>query len=323
MAELASPATPRARWRSLTPLDNAYGSFSSLAGKNKPDAGNNVEPGPTGCRRARAAAVNKGSVALVSAIQQNDLEALEFHSHHGEGNVSLATAIQQRDLEALEFLLQKKKNHVDINFRGARPLHLALRAIVSKDDKGFRMVELLLKHGADPNLHMGDAQMELAPLHGAVLVGDVALASLLLGSRADANGVDVHGSTALHTLCQQRLAIGGAAARQQAVDLLLRHGANPLELDSSGCTAEELAFDPQLQALLRRASRWYTYAGTAAVCRHVDGIRDAMKSGNPFLAYPEFQKHLTEFVSGAELPWTRDCTIWSILGLPSNAQGTW
>jgi hypothetical protein len=178
------------------------------------------------------------------------------------------------------------------------------------------MVELLLRHGANPNLHHGDAKTEFAPLHGAALLGDVALVSLLLGWHADANGVDANGSTVLHALCQQKFALGGAAARRQAVDMLLRHGANPMALNSEGCTPEDLAFDPQLRAQLRRASSWYTSAATTVACKHLDGTCDAMNGGNPFLAYPELQKKLIQFVSGTPLPWTDEHTkvtapIWS------------
>jgi len=293
--DLVEPASPAlARFRSLTPPKQPRGvrgqvcldstcDFESLVGKPTPGVGSHLERMlRRGCRPARAAATNEGSAALV-------------------------TAIQQRDLEALEHLLQKKEAHVDVNCRGLRPLHLALRATLSFEDEGCRMVELLLRHGANPNLHQGDSKMEFAPLHGAAVLGDVALVSLLLGFRADANGVDANGSTALHALCQQKFALGGAAVRRQAVDMLLRHGANPMALDSAGCTPEELAFDPQLRAQLQRASCWYTSAATAAACRRHEGTCDAMK-GNPFLAYPELQKKLIQFVSGTSLPGTDDHT---------------
>jgi len=285
LAEPVSPITPPARLRSLTPpsqprgvrgpwpLDSVCG-FSSLARENTPHSE---------CRPAEVAAISDGSVALV-------------------------TAIQQRDLDALEHLLRNNTAHVDVNCLGLRPLHRAFRATLSQSDGGFKMVELLLRYGANPNLHPGDAKMELPLLHGAALVGDVALVSLLLGFRAIANGVDAHGSTALHTLCQQKFALGGAAAKRQTVDMLLRHGANPMALDSAGCTPEGLAFDPQLQAQLRRASCCYTCATMTVACRRFHGRCDAVERRNPFLSCPDLQNQLVAFVCGTALPQTHDCS---------------
>mmetsp|Transcript_123721 Transcript_123721/g.246265 ORF Transcript_123721/g.246265 Transcript_123721/m.246265 type:complete len:319 (-) Transcript_123721:487-1443(-) len=293
--DLVEPAFPAlARFRSLTPpkqprevrgqarLDSAR-DFESLVGKPTASVGSHLERPLRrgGYRPVRAASLSDGSTAI-------------------------ATAIQQRDFEALEHLLQKEEVSVDFNCHGLRPLHLALRATFSLDDGGLRMVELLLRHGANPNLHHGDAKMEFAPLHGAALLGDLALVSLLLGFRADTNGVDANGSTPLHALCQQKLALGGATAKRQAVDMLLRHGANPMALDSEGCTPEELASEPQLRAQLRRASLWYTSAAMTAACRRVQGTCNATSGGNPFCAYPELHDKLVQFVSGSPSPWNDD-----------------
>lgn len=207
----------------------------------------------------------------------------------------------------MEHLLQEDETQVDVSCGGLRPLHLALRAVASNDSMGFKMVELLLRYGANPNPHQGDTKMQPASLHGAVLAGDVPLVSLLLDFRAVANGVDAHGSTALHTLCQQTYALGGAAARRKAVDVLLRHGANPMALDSAGRIPEELGCEPQLRAQLQRASYWYTRAAMAIACRQLDGACDTKESGNPFFAFPDLQQQLFQFVVGT--PETHDFTM--------------
>ncbi len=80
------------------------------------------------------------------------------------------------------------------------------------------MAELLLRHGANPNIGNGRSQNSLLPLAVAVSTGgygNADMVALLLKYRANANVVSTYGTTPLHYACQAKIAA-----------LLIDYGAN-------------------------------------------------------------------------------------------------
>jgi ankyrin repeat protein len=87
------------------------------------------------------------------------------------------------------------------------------------------LVELLLRHGADPNVKdsAGDA-----PLHKAVEYGVVDVAAVLLRHGADPNARNKEGRTPLHAAAMR--------CRADLAEPLLKHGADPNARDARGGT---------------------------------------------------------------------------------------
>lgn len=83
----------------------------------------------------------------------------------------------------------------------------------------------LLARGASPNARDGEGR---PPLVSAILGNSVALAGLLLESRADVNAVDEHGWTPLHFAADEVL--------PQMASLLLAKNADPNVRDDEGNT---------------------------------------------------------------------------------------
>ena len=103
---------------------------------------------------------------------------------------------------------------------GETPLTLALLSFHHKE-----MVELLLTHGADPNItiHIQDT-----PLHRAVerdLPYDL---ELLLANGADPDTINLSGSTSVHSAV--------AHGQTKILEMLLDYGANPNAKDGGGHT---------------------------------------------------------------------------------------
>jgi ankyrin repeat protein len=93
-----------------------------------------------------------------------------------------------------------------------------------------KVVELLLKHKADPNLPDDDGT---TPLHEAARLGDIETAIRLLEFNAKIDAQDKNGRTPLH-----KAAISGHG---DTVDFLLDAGADPTVQDKDGRTARDVA----------------------------------------------------------------------------------
>ncbi|XP_023319336.1 ankyrin-2-like [Trichogramma pretiosum] len=143
-----------------------------------------------------------------TATSRDGLTALHVLSQNRECDTSLAQTLLRGDLDV----------SVDASDKcGNTPLHLALH------HGNAKMVELLLRHGANPN-SINEARM--APVHvisrrdpygnlGELFFG--VANEMRLSVRVDAQ--DNKGNTALHCALQRGL--------KQVVVLLLRHGADP------------------------------------------------------------------------------------------------
>jgi ankyrin repeat protein len=93
-------------------------------------------------------------------------------------------------------------------------------------------VRLLLAHGAEPALASAN-DMHVQPLHAAVAGRSREIVELLLDRGVDVNARQQAGYTAL---------MGAAAAgREDLIDLLIGHGADPALVSEDGLTAAEVA----------------------------------------------------------------------------------
>ena len=108
---------------------------------------------------------------------------------------------------------------------GYAPLHEAAKAA--------EIAELLLDHGANPNIQ--NTQNHLQPLHMAARHGSSGICRLLLSAGADINVASKDGSTPLHEAAEQ--------AQDNIVKLLVAHGA--------ACMAEDKFHRTPLSIALR------------------------------------------------------------------------
>ena len=92
------------------------------------------------------------------------------------------------------------------------PLHSAVA--YRQSSVAYEIAEMLLAHGADPNVFQGGGW---TPLHAAAVHGQLALAKLLLVHGADVNAVSENGKTPLQ--------MAAHSENQKMIELLRRHGA--------------------------------------------------------------------------------------------------
>lgn len=236
---------------------------------------------------------------IEAAVEQGSVDGLHLTlscGHCCNAAHYLHEAVTRRSVRGLEFLLQRGDLGLDELCRGLRPVHLALQACVSEQDVGYRMLALLLRHGAQANRMeadtFGGARQE-APIHEAVRRGSVAALSLLLAHGADVHACDSAGNTPLHTLCQQSAPwsgryTGGALAQ------LLNAGACPLQLNQAQRVPSYYAWDASLQLKLSAAESWYgRRALLLAQGRGCDGEGPAF---SVLVSLPEIRETLLAFL---------------------------
>merc|ERR1712039_1099510 len=93
----------------------------------------------------------------------------------------------------------------------------------------LQTAELLLEAGARPSVMRGDAEAN-TPLHDAVKRGDLNLVEMLLRHSADPNAVNGFGEMPLHIALRPSGDFLPGATLRAIVEALLRGGANPLVL---------------------------------------------------------------------------------------------
>ena len=119
---------------------------------------------------------------------------------------------------------------VDVNCRdpavAMTPLHLAAKNIYGKE-----LCQILIEHGADPNVADGDGQ---TPLHIAAQIAQIPniygkeVSQLLIEHDADPNVADGKGITPLH--------LAASWNHKEVSQLLIEHGADPNVADGGGRT---------------------------------------------------------------------------------------
>jgi len=138
-------------------------------------------------------------------------------------------AVQVESMEILTLLLDA----------GAEPKGSALlSATRCRDlDISSKMVEALLKKGADPNYkeyYLGDQKRFSMPLHAACYQGNYSVAQLLLRQPGiELNTIDIDGRTPLMWAVER--------GHEGIIDLLLEKGADPKIKNAEAKTATETA----------------------------------------------------------------------------------
>jgi len=194
-------------------------------------------------------AVEQGSVSSLKLALVRSLGCSTCHCLH--------ELVGGRHVEALEFLLRCGADHVDEHRAGVRPVHVALQHCMAEGDMGYRMLQLLLHHGAQPNQIPGDAfgESREAALHDAARRGNAAVVALLLSHGADPDAIDAVGNSPLHVLCQH-VAPWSSGSEERIIALLMRAGALPLR-NAMGKQPSSIPLDVSLRLRLSQAESWH------------------------------------------------------------------
>lgn len=184
--------------------------------------------------------------------------------HCCAGMHPISEAVRRGHSGALELLLEAGSEGIDETCGGQRPLQRACDMCMCEGDAGYRMAEVLLRHGAD--LACRGAPHGDPPLHEASTRGSVAVVRLLLQHGADPCAPSPSGRSPLHAACQGA-ASNASSLHLRTVDLLLLRGGRPLAADAFGLPPRAYAADGGLCRKLSRAERWWTEQSLRSVCR--------------------------------------------------------
>ena len=197
----------------------------------------------------------------------------------------LLRLITGEDHEAVDEYLRKYRDQFDINATAVlltgTNLRLLELAIITNDDK---MCELLLTHGADPNINIrnhthsllytamkpngifellllygadiNEAMRGPELLHTAVDSGHLPCIAAYFDNGGDPNAAFDDGITALHSLLYN-YAEHGQSHVQLMTEILLANGANPNIRDSEGHSVADLIppFMTEIATMVERASQ--------------------------------------------------------------------
>jgi ankyrin repeat protein len=135
-----------------------------------------------------------GRIQHVIRLLAKDPELVNAYADDGFQPLGLAAFFSQ--VEVADYLLKAGAwvNSVSRNQMRVSPLNSAAAAGNTK------IVDLLLKHGADPNIRQGGG---FTPLHAAAQNGDTEMIKLLLFNGADLRSKTEEGKTALDLACEQ------------------------------------------------------------------------------------------------------------------------
>jgi len=186
-----------------------------------------------------------------------------MRSHSCGEDHSIYEATRRQHCGALAFLLNNKVQDPNVPCGNHCALHLAIQVCMTKGDAGYRMAEMLLANGADPNLGApGGGRMTDLPLHLAVKRGVEDAVELLLKYGADPNLANASGSTPLHVICRQAPIAGHSGdnllSPYGTLALLLKHNADPTLTDLFGLEPVKYTRDSRVQEVLQQAHRQWT-----------------------------------------------------------------
>ena len=175
------------------------------------------------------AARKDGTNAFLRACTTGQSESARFLVEAGadvsitkpDGNASLHIAVEGKcSIATLQKIIEKGVNVNKANNRGETAL------LLTCDSAQADSVKLLLKEGANPNIHEGEGNTSL---HAAVLgccTDEILLEIIRHKVQLDAR--NVHGQTSLLLACSYR--------RQNFIKILLQAGSNPNIADNHGDT---------------------------------------------------------------------------------------
>lgn len=189
---------------------------------------------------------------------------------------AIAGAIGKEQYDKVADLLEQ--SDIDINLIGEEGftlLDVAVEIVLFNDSRysnskeAMRILDLLLKKGADPNVHSSTHNPVLMEV---VWMGPVALFEKLLQNGANPNALDKKGAPIIFNLLQ------GASDRLEKFQLLLDHGADPnLKYEGEGWRVN---FSPLVYA----ASIRYWEGCTLLIKKGAD-LDYALPNGESFWSY--------------------------------------
>mmetsp|Transcript_43398 Transcript_43398/g.79595 ORF Transcript_43398/g.79595 Transcript_43398/m.79595 type:complete len:355 (+) Transcript_43398:1-1065(+) len=229
-------------------------------------------------KKALTSSPPSGPAALQRRLEEDIDSALDWYSipllnlalrrgHCCAQDHMVFEAVRRQNTRALRFLLESGDQDVDQICCGKRPLHHAMQACIVREDTGYRMSELLLQHGANPNARPQEIAVGLtSPLQDTTRRGCIAGLELLLRFKADLNAGDKDGLTPMHILAQQ-VVFSPINPHKKALSCLLANGANPFVVDARGHVPLDRVQDKAIRCELIDAMRWWTRRSISQLSR--------------------------------------------------------
>jgi hypothetical protein len=184
---------------------------------------------------------------------------------------ALHEAALHHQLGTVKLLIRYKADVNHVNRNRARPIELAMRSTSNRNR--LPIVQLLLKHQADPNGYTGKAKDALM---AAVRKYDQPTVALLLQNKADVHSgfqsvsslsCNVRHMTPLHWIYAKAKKSCSLDLKWNIINLLIQHGASVETVDGPGCSLldhEQQTSQPPFR--LRNLVREYRVGRRQALC---------------------------------------------------------
>lgn len=194
----------------------------------------------------RGARIAPGLVLLAACLAAGCgmVEEQRKRARREAEETAVVEAVEAGDVAAIRAALQRDRTLANgfrwLRGRGHRVDYRERSALTQALVKGRRdIVDLLLEHGADPNLFDGQ---DASPLGVALSVeeGRAEMVALLLEKGADPDRPDDRGGTVLHTLPADEEAIRLVVAKAKATEARDARGATPLHAAAHGANVPAL-----------------------------------------------------------------------------------
>ncbi|KAI8933666.1 hypothetical protein NX059_009387 [Plenodomus lindquistii] len=230
------------------------------------------------------AACDPDSTVLIEAIKRDDYSLVEMFLEKGadpdrpsaSGEVPIFVAIDCAGPSVIQALV---KHNADVSIRhgGLTVLQAAFEGPSAQDEKAMSAIfDALLKRGADASATCPNGK---TLLHLAVSAefGHTRVAYLLINAGVKVNAQDLEGNTSLHLATHSR----------PCIDILLKHGANPRQVNAKGLTPllyatthGDKAREPDLETLVRESDlrATNTHTQTALHLAACNGLEKMIRS---------------------------------------------